>query len=243
MTDASSPGFAATVYVPADQFTAASAELSGEAYRHLFKARRLAVGDLLRAVDGEGHARQARVASVDRRAARLELGREIPTSEPLLQLTLVVAAPRPERASWLVEKATELGAAAVRWLSSERAPRTLGVERHRRIASAAMQQCGAARLPEISGPHGWDELEALLAPVDAAFALDPEGGSGPRYEVVGSAAVVIGPEGGWTPVERQRLADLGCVQWSLGPRVLRIETAALVAAGRLLQAPPAPAAE
>ncbi len=233
MTGASSPGFVATVYIAADLFAAASAEVTGEPYRHLFKARRLAAGDLLKAVDGRGHAREARVAKVDRRAARLELGRPVPGTEPALHLTLLVAAPRPERASWLVEKATELGAAAVRWLRSERAPRTLGVARHRRVAMAAMQQCGGSRLPEISGPHDWGELEELLEPADAAFALDPDGGIGPAGEVVGAAAVVVGPEGGWTSGERRRLAGLGCVRWSLGPRILRIETAALVAAGRL----------
>jgi 16S rRNA (uracil1498-N3)-methyltransferase len=243
LTDAASSGFAATVYVPEDQFAGPTAEVSGEAYRHLFKARRLRAGDRLRAVDGGGHAREARVEKIDRRAAQLELGRELTTHEPLLRLTLLVAAPRPERASWLVEKATELGAAAVRWLRSERAPRKLGVVRHRRVALAAMQQCGGARLPEISGPHDWDELEELVAPVDAAFALDPEGGAGPDREIAGAAGVVVGPEGGWTLAERRRLAELDCLPWSLGTRILRIETAALVAASWLLRAAKTPPSE
>jgi len=239
LTDAAPPRFAATVYVPAAALAASAAEIAGAGYRHLFRARRLAVGDRLRAVDGEGHAREAKVAAVGTSAARLELGAPLAIAEPALRLTLVVAAPRPERASWLVEKAAELGVAAVRWLRSAHAPRGLGtaaIARHRRIALAAMQQSGGARLAEITGPHEWDELARLLAAVGGCCALDPRGGPMPRFAAPGSAAAVVGPEGGWTEAERERLAALACDGWSLGPRVLRIETAALVAAGSLLQA-------
>jgi 16S rRNA (uracil1498-N3)-methyltransferase len=230
-------GPAATVYLAGEAFAGDRAEVGGDLYRHLFRARRTAVGERLRAVDGHGRARWAAVAAVRRDGAVLQLGEELATVEPSRRVTLIGAAPRPERASWLVEKATELGVEAIVWLRSERAPRRLGagvLERHRRVAIGAMQQCGGARLPRLAGPIEWDSLAAELAEVEAAVVLDPAAPGGARVPDSLRCAVVIGPEGGWTEAERDHLGTLGCLPWSLGPRVLRIETAAVVAAALLV---------
>ena len=100
--------------------------VEGEPYKHLFRARRLAVGDRLRVVDGRGRARWAEVARVDRAAASLALGEPAPVNEPGVRLELLVPTLRPERASWMVEKVTELGVRAIRFLHTERAPRHFG---------------------------------------------------------------------------------------------------------------------
>ena len=207
--------------------------VDGEAYRHLFRSRRLAVGDRLRLVDGEGRARWGAIESVDRRSAVVALGEPAPVLEPARELEFFVALPKPERASWLVEKLTEMGVRRLCWVMSERAPREAGrgvLERQRRIAIAALEQSGGARLPRIEGPLPW--LAALDAGAADSVVLVPTGSTDPPAPRVLRAW--IGPEGGFTTVELADLESRGSRAFSLGPRILRIETAAVAAAARLL---------
>ena len=209
--------------------------VEGEPYRHLFRARRLAGDARLRLVDGEGRARWAEVVTIDRRRAELRLLGEAPARDPSRRVELLVAAPRPERAAWLVEKATELGVAAVRFLASERAVRGVddkSLARLRRIAVAALEQCGGARLPVLSGPHELADLTGLVLP-ERVYLLEPSataplpaGGDEP-------AAVLVGPEGGWSD-EDLAVLDATATRVRLGQRVLRVETAAIAAAALLL---------
>lgn len=230
-----------TLLIAPESFHEETVPVEGDAYRHLFRARRLAVGDRVRVVDGDGRARWAEIVEVDRRRAVLALGEVAPANEPRYRLTLVTAALRPERASWLVEKATEIGVAAIRFLASERAPRSYGeasLERWRRVASSAVEQCHRARRPEVTGVHGWHELPALLAGCEERLLLDPEAPAtaGRRSREAASGAVLIGPEGGWSGRERAELEKLGAEPLTLGPRVLRVETAAVAAAAQMLLA-------
>jgi 16S rRNA (uracil1498-N3)-methyltransferase len=216
--------------------------VEGDAYRHLFRARRLAAGDAVRVVDGAGGAWSARVGSVGPKRALVRVGDAEPSLEGPLRLEHLVGLPRPQRAAWLVEKATELGVAAVRFLHTERTVRDAGrgtVERWRRVAAAALEQCGRARLPEVTGPHDWREIADLLAPCRRRYVLDP--GAPPLERPTAPpdtpVAALVGPEGGWTAPERAALTDLACLPAGLGPRTLRTETAALAAAALLLVAP------
>lgn len=228
----------ATLLVSPEAFDAENVEVDGDAYRHLFRARRLAVGDSLRLVDGKGRAREALVADVDRKRARLEAGVALPSLEPPLSLTLAVAPLRPERASWLVEKATELGASAIRFVAFERAVRDPGKgtkARLERVARAAVEQCGRSRVPEVTLGHDPAEIEAWNEEADHAWWLDAGGEAFPSVPVTsGRGLLVVGPEGGWADAEREafRSWELRCV--SLGPRTLRTETAAVVGAGLVL---------
>ncbi len=226
--------------------------VEGEAYRHLFRARRLGVGDRLRVVDGRGGARWAEVVRIDRSAAALTLREAAPVNEPAIHLDLLVPTFRPERASWMVEKVTELGVRAIRFLHTERAPRHFGagtLDRLRRVAAAALEQCHGARLPEISGPHEWRDLPALAGGAEALWVLDPEAeagwGSDRSVGSVGSVgspptsgALLIGPEGGWSSQEQEALRAARWRPVGLGPRVLRVETAAVVGAAAVLLRPP-----
>lgn len=209
--------------------------VEGEPYRHLFRARRLAADTRLRLVDGEGRARWTEVAAIDRRHAELRLLGEAPANDPKRRVELLVATPRPERAAWLVEKATELGVWAVRFLASERAVRGVDAKslaRLQRIAGAALEQCGGARLPVLSGPHELGDLSKVALPARVhllqphATEPMPLGGDEP-------AAVLVGPEGGWTDGELATLAALAS-RVRLGERVLRVETAAIASAALLL---------
>ncbi len=227
-----------TLLTAPSQLDLDSLELSGDAYRHWIAAHRLAVGTELRVVDGQGRTRWGRLTRIERQCARVELGAEAPGNEPARKVELIVATLRRERASWLVEKATEVGVSAIRFLASERAPRHYGdasLARLRRVAGAAVEQCQRATVPEISGVHPWKDLPALLHAATVRLYLDPQ--ASPRSWPVAADerwSALIGPEGGWTPMEAAELATLNCFAVSLGPRILRIETAALVAAAQLL---------
>jgi 16S rRNA (uracil1498-N3)-methyltransferase len=225
-----------TVLLDPTTLAAETALVEGDSYRHLFRAQRLALGDSLRAVDGEGVARAAVVEKVDRQRGFLRLGAVLPSLEAERRVELLVAPARPERASWLVEKATELGVFGVRFVASERAVRQYSprdLERLRRVARAAVEQCGRARVPEISGPHAMDEVPARVAALPQRLLLSPAGGPGPAGDVA-PAALWIGPEGGLTPEEEVQALAWGFSLWRLGQRILRIETAAIVASGHLL---------
>jgi 16S rRNA (uracil1498-N3)-methyltransferase len=221
---------------PAD-FDGPDLRVEGEPYKHLFRARRLAVGDRIRVVDGAGRARWSAVARIDRAAAVLTLGDPAPDNEPEVRLALLVPALRPERTSWLVEKATEIGVAAIHFLHMERAPRDFGagtLARLRRVAGAAVEQCHRSSLPDITGPHEWSELTLLTAGVEARWVMDTAEDAAGWGAVEETGALLIGPEGGWSERERKELRAAGWRAIGLGARVLRAETAAVVGAARLL---------
>jgi 16S rRNA (uracil1498-N3)-methyltransferase len=214
-------------------------EVSGDAFRHLFRARRLEPGQRLRLVDGAGAARGAVVEEVGRATARLRLLESAPARDPAVAVELAVAAIRPERAAWVVEKATELGASAVRFFPCARAQSFRGGEASRlaRVAAAALEQSGGATLPALRPLASFDELVELAGGrrsvvLDAAAAAAvpelPDRGPLPWL-------LVVGPEGGLLGAEVLRLEAAGAKGLSLGPRTLRTETAAIVGAALLLQ--------
>lgn len=234
-----------TLLASPESFDLAELRVEGDAYRHLFRARRAERGERLRVVDGAGRARWGEILRVDRTAALLALGEPAPANEPDRRVELLLPTMRPEPAAWVVEKATELGVSAVRFLHTARAPRTFGggtVERLRRVAAAAVEQCHRARCPEVTGTHEWQELAGLAAGLGDRRVLDTAAGSEPGFEADAGeqgepatpAALLIGPEGGWSPEERAELAAAGWRAVGLGPRVLRAETAAVVGAALLL---------
>jgi 16S rRNA (uracil1498-N3)-methyltransferase len=222
-----------------------SLTIEGEPYRHLFRARRVAAGERLRVVDGKGRARFGEVARVGKAAATVTLGEPAPDLEPAVRVDLLVTTLKPERAAWLVEKATEVGVFAIRFLHSSRAPRTFGdgtVERLRRVAAAAVEQCGRARLPQVTGTHPWEELETLTAGLADRRVLDPADARPETAALASGAApspvaLLVGPEGGWTQEERAELQGRGWQPLGLGSRVLRTETAAVVGVARFVLSP------
>ncbi|MEM6454365.1 MAG: RsmE family RNA methyltransferase [Acidobacteriota bacterium] len=264
MSDRADASFAAVTHVAAatawDAALASGGALAIEddAYHHLFRARRLAQGDSLRVVDGRGAARWATIVSIDRRRAVAQLGDAAPTGESAYALHLAVAPLRPERASWLVEKATELGVAGVHFVATARTPRQLrpaSLARLTRVADAAVAQSHRARRPSLTGVWSWREAPDALAdrlaadgaasPDDAdALMLDVPDAASPADAVrpdvplfTGSVGIAwIGPEGGWTDDERAALRARGARPLALGASVLRVETAALAVAALALRA-------
>ena len=226
------------LYLDPNEFGLDEVALSGERASRLRDVLRVSPGAPLRVFDGLGSEREAVVASVGRGArgaVTLALGEQVePAPEPAVPVVLVCAFPRGSRGDWLVEKATELGAAALVPTAASRSVMAAGegrVARWRRIAIEAAEQCGRAVVPPIGGkpPEGVALVAHPGAPttVRAALAAAPK----PRTVVLH-----IGPEGGWSEAEVEAFADHGAVAVSLGPRLLRVETAALVALAQTLEA-------
>lgn len=224
-----------TLIVTPDELSGPRLMVRGDAYRHLFRSRRLAAGESLRLVDGRGRASSGRVESVGAREAVVAVGEATDPNEPAIELEIWAALPRSQRAAWLVEKVTEIGASAVRWLDSERSgrrPTATALERLERVAHAAVEQCGRSRVPAISGPHSWEEL-LETAGREPCWLLDPEGSSGSAAAVI-RCHLIVGPEGGFSSAEVDALAGAGVSRVGLGRRRLRVETAAVAGATLLL---------
>ncbi len=145
---------------------------------------------------------------------------------------LCVAAVRAERLSWIAEKATELGAASLRLVVSERTqgPRAGAglVPRLRRVIEEAAEQSERARWPRVEGPVAY---AAALARPDAPqrFLLDPRGEPFPAALLPRDTALLVGPEGGWSDAEHEAAIAAGWVTASLAAGKLRAETAAIAA--------------
>ena len=197
------------------------------------RARRLAPGDAVILVDGSGLEASGRVAALVRDRLTVAIERVSPApGGGGSAIHLCVAAVRPERLSWIAEKATELGAASLVLVVSERtqrqrAPSTL-VPRLRRVVEEAAEQSESARWPRIDGPVAF---AAVLARADPAqrFLLDPRGEAFPAVLPPRETSLLIGPEGGWSDAEHERALAAGWVAASLASGKLRAETAAIAA--------------
>jgi 16S rRNA (uracil1498-N3)-methyltransferase len=217
----------------------AQCEIAGERAHHLRTVLRVEPGERYEVSDNE-RLWLAEVESVrrDRVLFRL-IEPAVPRTLPV-QLTLLAALVKFERLEWMFEKATELGVGRLVLVEAarceaglERAARKR-MERWRRILLEASQQARRVRLPELDGPMPF--AQAVENPADHRFFLDEQGTAPGVFaqlpELRSSSDVVallVGPEGGWTDAERNLAAAAGWRRASLGPLILRSETAALAA--------------
>jgi 16S rRNA (uracil1498-N3)-methyltransferase len=224
------------LYLDPSRFAGDEAPLDGEAARRLASVLRMKAGDALRVFDGLGAEREARIASMTRgrvALALLERCADVVRESPA-PVTLACAFPRGQRGDWIVEKATELGVSRIVALGAGRSVLEPGdgrLDRWRRIAIEAAEQCGRAVVPAIGGAAGAVDAERLLV-------ADPGARGSVREALDGalpvSLAVYIGPEGGWSDGERAEFERLGATAVSLGPRILRVETAAVAALAQVM---------
>jgi 16S rRNA (uracil1498-N3)-methyltransferase len=197
----------------------------------------MGAGERLRVVDGKGGARWAEIVGLGRSSAEIVLTTQAPSNEPAHELHLWAAYPRPERAAWLVEKATEVGVATIGFLRCHRSSRPVApsqLARLRRVAIAAVEQCHRARVPELAGERPFEQLLELPRALGASgWFLHPEA-TAPPGGAPGPWVLAVGPEGGWSAEELTALGESGLTPALLGERSLRVETAAVVGAAMLL---------
>ena len=181
----------------------------------------------------------ATIQSMGRSEVTVQVGEFKPTQLELTRAVhLAVGMPANERMDWLVEKATELGVASIQPLMTERSVLRLAAERADKkrlhwqgIAAAACEQCGRNRVPQIHLPASLNDwLKTSDAAVDVRLLLSLQAGSQPLTKAVGinqAMTFLSGPEGGLSVLEEAAAFAKGFAPVTLGPRVLRSETAPL----------------
>lgn len=221
------------LHLDASLTAGATVELGREQANYLFNVMRLGAGDQVLAFNGSSGEWRAEVASAGKRAGALQLLEQTRPPEEPPDLWLLFAPIKKARTDFIAEKACEMGCRRLvpvftRFTNSER----VKTERLRAHAVEAAEQCGMVFVPDVSEPV---TLAALLDGWDASRRLifcDESREARPLAEIVppGPAAILIGPEGGFAPEETARLRGLDFVTpVSLGPRVLRADTAAVAA--------------
>lgn len=230
----------ARLYVGQQLASAGPIALDAQAAHHITRVLRLRPGAALVIFDGSGRQYEATLLSATRRGAEIEVGAELPAfSESPLAVTLVQGVSRGERMDLVMQKATELGVTAIIPVLTERSVVRLSdsraarrTEHWRRIITSACEQSGRAHVPALAAPLDFDEWLAATTLPATSLVLQP--GAVASIATLAAPAdarvtIVIGPEGGLTPRERELLLGRGCVAVGMGPRILRTETAALAA--------------
>ncbi len=213
----------------------ASASLFGTEAHHLMHVLRARVGQEVTLFDGSGAEFHARIAALARSHVELEVleRRDVDRESPI-GITLGVALPKGDRQRWLVEKVVELGVKRLIPLKTQRGvvqPAESALSRLRRTVIEASKQCGRNRLLEIMPPCQWDQFvasadsrESCRLVADAAATVIAS-----RIPVAPQHAtwLAVGPEGGFSREEIALAHHHGWQSISLGPRTLRVETAAI----------------
>jgi 16S rRNA (uracil1498-N3)-methyltransferase len=221
-----------------DQVRNGQAEISGEDAKHLTRVLRVEVGQRYEISDNHS-VYLAEIETARKEQVTFRTLEKLPVVEPPLRMILCAAIIKFDHFEWMIEKATELGVAEIVPMITVRTEKGLEkaahkrLERWRRIGLEASQQSRRAHLPQIAEPTPWPD--ALATEAAYRYALD-ENASRPlatafpeARHAEDAAALLVGPEGGWTEEERAGFTAAGWAPVSLGPSILRAETAALAA--------------
>ena len=219
----------------ADEVSNDRAALTGAHADHLTRVLRARVGQEFDII-ANGVARRGRITNITDHRVEFDLGKEISASPPA-NLTLLLAIFKFDRMEWAIEKCTELGVSKIIPVIARRTDAHLAsasakrVERWRRIALQAAEQSRRVTAPEIADPTKLREVCQL--PAESKIVLAETEEQNLLLDVLASAdeplLLAIGPEGGWTEDELQLLQKEGWLSASLGPTILRAETAAIAA--------------
>lgn len=217
---------------PGAQFT-----LAPEAAQHVAKALRLKAGDALVVFDGRGGEYDAAIQRIDRDRVDVKVaGFREADRESRRAIGLVQGLPEADKMDWIIQKATELGVAWIQPVVCERSVVRLAAERAarreahwRRVAVAASEQCGRTRIPEVRGTLSFQNWIAVPAETARWLLLPGAPPLAAREAPPASLELLVGPEGGLSERELELAASRAFEPVSLGPRILRAETAPVAA--------------
>ena len=233
-------------YIPPEDWNPENLRLTGDELHHCRDVIRCAPGDRVVVFNGAGVEADAELVTLEKREAALRVISTLETPRPAAAITLGQAVPKGKNMDLIIQKATELGASRIVPLLSDRsvvrindaADSSKRREKWQRIAIEACKQCGQNWIPEVAEPAGVTdflkkhspadpekELRVVAAISDQARPLHRilEDRDGPAVR----ATVLVGPEGDFTPAELAEAVNAGYQPLSLGPIVLRSETAAI----------------
>lgn len=214
------------------------AYIAGADALHIAKALRMRPGEALTLCDGKGTDFEGVLETVTDRQVTVRITASRPSqAEHTLAVTLYQGLPKGDKMDWIVQKAVELGVTAVVPVATRRSVARLEgkadkkQERWQRIAAEAAGQCGRGMLPSVERPLSWSQALSCLSGEPALVFY--EGGGRPLRELVTPStrrlSVFVGPEGGFDPEEIDAIRRQGGGVATLGPRILRCETAPLAA--------------
>lgn len=236
-------------FISSDQIKDNSVILHGEDRHHLLNVLRQGPGDEITVLNGKGEEYLVRITEATVDQVKGEIVKQMERqSEPRVKITLVQSLPKADKFEWILQKNTELGVSRFQPVFTERsnikldqAAQSRKLERWNKIIQEAAEQSGRQIIPVLEPIRRWSEM--LAAYSGAGLVLIPwEGESGQSLKQVlerqpgipGSVTVLIGPEGGFSLKEVEEAKEKGAIPVTLGPRILRTETAGLVVASALL---------
>lgn len=214
-------------------------ELPKDAARHIMVLR-LSAGDPLTLFNGLGGEYQARITRIDRQRVTTEIvSHSSREAELPYRITLAQGIPEATKMDWIIEKSVELGVSDIIPLAAQRSVVRLDKDRAEKrlsrwqaIAISAAQQCGRNRLPHIASPVGTGEYLRQTTP-SPRILFSPRAtetlSEWARHQKPQNITLLIGPEGGFSPEEENMAEQQGVTFLSMGPRILRTETAGLAA--------------
>ena len=205
-------------------------ELSADEASHAFRVMRRRPGDRIELFDGRGHCAEAEILTLDRRGGTCLAGpavRQVIDSK--VALHVATALPSGDRAREMIERLTELNVARMTPLRFERTQRPIqpaAMKKLHRVMLEACKQCGRNQLPRLDDEISYPDFLAQHRPVvgQGRWVMTP--GGVPAGAAAASQLVLIGPEGGLTRQEQELAGANGFLKISLGPLILRVETAA-----------------
>ena len=221
--------------------------LTAEDARHACSVLRLRLGEAVYCVDPEGRRFEAEIAEISAAGCTVRLLQPLPDNEAPVSITLYQGLPKADKLELIAQKLTELGAAEICPVRMSRCVVKLDVrdaekkrERLLKIAREAAKQCKRAHAPEIVAAMDWRQAlsamtrhDLLLVPWEEASGLGLRVLHG-EMPAVRDIGVVIGPEGGMSADEVRALTDVGARAITLGPRILRTETAAIASCAAIM---------
>jgi 16S rRNA (uracil1498-N3)-methyltransferase len=217
-----------------DEIRQGRAHIEGDDAHHLTRVLRVEPGQKYEISDNR-NVYLAEIETARKNLVSFSILERLPTVEPPLRVTLYASLVRFERFEMILEKATELGVETIAPVVAERSEKGLDraagkrLPRWQRIVREASEQCRRARLPELLAPQS---LEEVLEARGLRYLLDEDPAASPILTIHVSgdeASILVGPEGGWTPRERELLLAKQWTAVSLGPAILKTETAAIAA--------------
>jgi 16S rRNA (uracil1498-N3)-methyltransferase len=223
------------LYVSPEKLQGMRVTLDTDAHRHLIKVLRLGPGAVVQIFDGLGTEIEATIESVGKMTLHLALGARRTVPMKNCAVTLIQSVPRGERMDFIVQKTTELGVMHIVPVVSERGmvkPTSGRRRRWQTIAEEAARQSGRADVPTVAEPVALSLALAAPLPEHRFVLWECERAQSFRRalaEGFDQIALLVGPEGGWEDAEVEAALRAGFTSVSIGPRVLRVETAAMVA--------------
>lgn len=231
-------------FIEADLAIDQTIELTETVFHHWVKVLRAQVGDCATLFNGQGGEYQASLTHIEKKTAHVHLSDFNPDNRtPPLNCVLGQVMSKGDRMDYAIQKATELGVAKIQLLTSERCEMRLKYERDQKkiqhwqaIAIAACEQCGMNIVPQILAPLPMHEWIVQQDDSISKFVLAPntESQQGLLDQIQKDVALLIGPEGGLSDAEIDAATHAGFARWCIGDRVLRTETAPVVALSILL---------